>query len=103
MGDVACCAPLSLGERWGGSRAHLPLGSCNCSPAGVNVLIDAGQEVLGDAEGVLEQRVVWVVHGCVLQQVLGRGGVVSQGKQFWDSTRRQWGLNLHQRNSRAGH
>lgn len=37
---------------------------------GGDLLIDAGQEVLGDAEGVLQQGIVWVAAGRVLQQVL---------------------------------
>lgn len=37
-----------------GPWAHLPFGRCDGSPAGVNVLIDARQEVLGDAESILK-------------------------------------------------
>lgn len=63
------------GSGWkAGGHAHLPLGGCDCSSAGVNVLIDARQEVLGDAKGILKQGVVWVVYRCVLQQVLGKKG-----------------------------
>lgn len=54
------------------ARTHLPLGGCDCSPAGINVLINARQEILGDSEGILKQWVVWVVHRCVLQQILGK-------------------------------
>ena len=31
-------------------------------------------EILGDAESILKQRVVRVVHGCVLQQILRKDG-----------------------------
>lgn len=50
--------------------AHLPLGGGDRCPPGIDVLIDAGEEVLGDAEGILEQRVVGVVGRGVLEEVL---------------------------------
>lgn len=34
-------------------------------------LIDAGQEVLGNSQSVLQERVVWVAAWSVLEQVLG--------------------------------
>lgn len=59
-----CAQPLST------LRAHLALGGGDRCPPGIDVLIDAGEEVLGDAEGVLEQRVVRVVSWGVLEEVL---------------------------------
>jgi len=49
---------------------HLPLGGGDRCPPGIDVLIDAGEEVLRDAEGVLEQRVVGMVGWGVLEEVL---------------------------------
>ena len=50
--------------------AHLPLRGGDRCPPGIDVLIDAGEEVLRDAEGILEQRVVGVVGWGVLEEVL---------------------------------
>lgn len=50
--------------------AHLPLGSGDCCPPGIDVLIDTGEEVLRDAEGILKQWVVGVVSRGVLEEVL---------------------------------
>lgn len=49
---------------------HLSLGCGDGGPAGVDLLVDGGEEVLGDAQGILQQREVGVVLGGVLQQVL---------------------------------
>ena len=51
-------------------RADLSLLNRHGVPAGGDLLVNTGQEVLGDAQGVLQQRIVWVAGGCVLQKVL---------------------------------
>lgn len=51
-------------------QAHLALGGGDRCPPGVDVLVDAGEEVLGDAEGVLQQGVVRVVSWGVLEEIL---------------------------------
>lgn len=51
---TACCTDLSL------------LYSHGLSARG-DLLIDTGQEVLGDAQGILQQWIVWVAGGGVLQ------------------------------------
>lgn len=76
-----CCAWLGCRDtagprvprRGSGRCTHLALLHGHGLPAGRDLLIDAGQEVLRDAERVLQQRVVRVAGGRVLQQVLRRG------------------------------
>ena len=51
-------------------QTDLSLGGGDGRAAGVDLLIDGGQEVLGDAQGVLKEGEVRVVLGCVFQQVL---------------------------------
>lgn len=48
------------------SHAHLSFLHSHGLPAGRDLLIDAGQEVLRDAEGVLQQGMVWVAGRSVL-------------------------------------
>lgn len=60
-------------RRGRGRCTHLALLHGHGLPAGRDLLIDAGQEVLRDAERVLQQRVVRVAGGRVLQQVLCQG------------------------------
>lgn len=58
-------------DHWPGSeQTHLSLGRGDGGPAGVDLLVDGGEEVLGDTQGILQQREVRVVLGSVLQQVL---------------------------------
>lgn len=45
---------------------HLSLRRGDGGPARVDLLVDGGQEVLGDPQSVLEQREVRVVLRCVL-------------------------------------
>lgn len=58
------------------SRSHLTLLHHHGVATRRDLLVDAGQEVLGDTQGVLEQRVVRVARGRVLQEVLLKRGVV---------------------------
>ena len=51
-------------------QTDLSLGGGDGRAAGVDLLVDGGQEVLGDAQGVLKEGEVRVVLGCVFQQVL---------------------------------
>lgn len=51
-------------------RPHLSLRRGDGGPAGVDLFIDGGQEVLGDPQSILQQGKVWVVLRGVLQQVL---------------------------------
>lgn len=51
-------------------KTHLPLLDSHGLASGRRLLVDAGQEVLGDPQGVLQKRVVWVAGGCVFEQVL---------------------------------
>lgn len=52
------------------TRTYLPFRRSDRGPARVDFLIDAGQEILGDAQCILQQGEVGVVLGRVLQQVL---------------------------------
>lgn len=66
-----------VGGDWTGSeQTHLSLGRGDGGPAGIDLLVDGGQEVLGDAQRILQQREVRVVLGSVLQQVLTHTGRV---------------------------
>lgn len=56
-----------------GSRdfcTHLSLFHCHGLAARCTLFVNAGQEVLGDAEGVLQEGVIWVTGGCVFQKIL---------------------------------
>lgn len=50
--------------------AHLSLLHCHRLPPGCCLFVDAGQKVLGDPQGVLQERVVQMARGCVFKQVL---------------------------------
>lgn len=52
------------------NNTHLSLGCGHSGPARVNLLIDGGEEVLRDAQSVLQEREVRVVFRGVFQQVL---------------------------------
>lgn len=51
-------------------HTHLSLGGSDGGPAWVDLLIDTGQEVLGDSERVLQQSEVRVLFRSVFQQIL---------------------------------
>lgn len=51
-------------------HTHLSLLHCHGLSAGCDLFIDAGQEVLRDAKGVLQQGMIGVAGRSVLQQVL---------------------------------
>jgi len=51
-------------------KSHLSLLDRHRLPPGRRLLVDAGQEVLGDPQGVLQKRVVRVAGGRVFEQVL---------------------------------
>lgn len=51
-------------------NTHLPLLDSHRLAPWCHLLINAGQEVLGDTQGVLQERVVRVAGGRVFEQVL---------------------------------
>lgn len=51
---------------------HLSFGCSDSCPARINLLIDGGQEVLGDPQSVLQEGEVWVVFRRVFQEVLSQ-------------------------------
>lgn len=53
-----------------GFCTHLSLLHCHGLAARCALFVNAGQEVLGDAEGVLQEGVIWVTGGCVFQKIL---------------------------------
>lgn len=68
---LAGASSLSATDSSSALRTDLALLHRHGLPAGGDLLVDAGQEVLGDAQGVLQERVVGVGGGGVLQEVLG--------------------------------
>lgn len=52
------------------THTDLALGCSNSSPAGVNLLIDGGEEVLRNPQSVLQEGEVRVVLWSVFQQIL---------------------------------
>lgn len=51
-------------------NAHLSLLDRHRLASGRRLLVNAGEKVLGDPQGVLQERVVWVAGGRVFEQVL---------------------------------
>lgn len=52
------------------THTDLALGCSNSSPAGVNLLIDGGEEVLRNPQSVLQEGEIRVVLWSVFQQIL---------------------------------
>lgn len=52
------------------SSTDLSFLHCHRLTAGRDLLINAGEEVLGNAEGILQEGVIWMTGWGVLQQVL---------------------------------
>ena len=51
-------------------NSHLSLLDSHRLAPGCHFLIDAGQKILGDSQGIQQERVVRMAGGCVFEQIL---------------------------------